>query len=173
MLMVKAREQRKWERRQRRAWRVRATVFGTKERPRLSVYRSNKHFHAQIIDDTEGKTLAAASTLSKDLRGQIKVGGNKKAAEIVGAKLAELAKAKGIVKVVFDRNFYRFHGRVRAFAEAAAKGGLDFLKNPKKKDQPPKEKAAKPEKAEKAPKGEKTKGEKPPKSEKKQEPKKE
>lgn len=171
MLQVRAQEQRKWERRQRRAWRVRSTVYGTKERPRLTVYRSNKHFHAQIIDDTEGKTLAAASTLSKDLRGQIKIGGNKKAAEIVGAKLAEIAKAKGIVKVVFDRNFYHFHGRVRAFAEACAKGGLDFLKNPKKKDKAPKEKAAKPEKAEKAPKGEKPA--KAPKPEKKEQPKKE
>jgi large subunit ribosomal protein L18 len=167
MLQVRAVERRKWERRIRRAYRVRQTVYGTKERPRLSVYRSNKHFHAQIIDDTEGKTLAAASTVMKELRDQVKVGGNKKAAELVGLKLAEMAKSKGISKVVFDRNFYRFHGRVRVFAEAAAKAGLDFLHNPKKKDKPPKvagsakevkvAKAEKPPKEKKAPKTE-TKG---------------
>lgn len=170
MLQVRARERRKWERRSRRAYRVRATVYGTKERPRLSIYRANRHFHAQIIDDTEGKTLASASTVMKELQGQIKSGGNKQAAAAVGAKLAEAAKAKGIAKVVFDRNFYGFHGRVRAFAEAAAKGGLDFLTNPKKKDKAPK--APKAEKAaEKAPKEKKEKAAggapKPPKGEKK------
>ena len=161
MLQVRSAERRKWLRRQNRAYHVRKTVYGTKERPRLSVYRSNSHFHAQLIDDSEGKTLAAASTLMKDLRGALKSGGNKKAAEAVGTKLAELAKAKGVVKVVFDRNFYRFHGRVRAFAEAAAKGGLDFLKNPKKKDMAPKvkaEKAEKPVKAEKPAKEKKAGG---------------
>jgi large subunit ribosomal protein L18 len=154
-------------------------VFGTKERPRLSVYRSHRHFHSQIIDDSEGRTLAAASTVMKDLKGQIKNGGDKKAAAVVGTKLAELAKAKGITKVVFDRNFYQFHGRVRAFAEAAAKGGLEFLLNPKKKDKPPKvkkEKAekpvAKPQKEKKGPppgEGGKPQGSKPPKSEGKKE----
>jgi large subunit ribosomal protein L18 len=147
-------ERRKWERRQRRAWHTGNSIFGTKERPRLSVYRSHRHFHCQIIDDSEGRTLAAASTLMKDLRGQIKNGGDKKAAALVGQKLAEVAKSRGISRVVFDRNFYRFHGRVRAFAEAAAKGGLEFLLNPKKKDKAPKapkaEKGAKPAKAEKA-----------------------
>lgn len=149
-------EVQKWARRQRRAHSVGNSIIGTKERPRLSIYRSNKHFHSQLIDDTEGRTIAAASTVMKDLKGQIKNGGDKKAAALVGAKLAEVAKAKGITKVVFDRNYYRFHGRVRAFAEAAAKGGLDFLLNPKKKDKPPKvhkEKAKPAEKPKKEKKG--------------------
>ena len=149
MNVSRSSERRKWGRRERRALHVGRTVFGTKERPRLSVYRSHRHFHSQIIDDSEGRTLAAASTVMKDLKGQIKNGGDKKAAAIVGQKLAEVAKAKGITKVVFDRNFYRFHGRVRAFAEAAAKGGLDFLFNPKKKDKPPKVKKEKAKPAEK------------------------
>ena len=167
MNVARSSERRKWARRERRSLHVTKTVFGTKERPRLSVYRSNRHFHSQIIDDVEGRTLAAASTVMKDLKGQIKNGGDKKAAAVVGAKLAEVAKAKGITKVVFDRNFYRFHGRVRAFAEAAAKGGLDFLVNPKKKDKPAKVKgpkvakpAAKPAK-EKKPKPEGAPGGKP------------
>lgn len=126
-------ERRKWERRERRAWRVRSTVFGTSERPRLSVYRSHRHFHCQIIDDTTGRTLASASSQQKDLRGQIPHGGNRKAAELVGQRIAQAAKEKGITKVVFDRNYYRFHGRVRAFAEAASKAGLNFLVNPNKK----------------------------------------
>jgi large subunit ribosomal protein L18 len=105
----------------------------------------------------------------KELREQLKACGNKAAAAAVGKKLAEVAKSKGIGKVVFDRNFYRFHGRVRAFAEAAAAGGLDFLRNPKKKDKPPKEAKAKPEG--KPAKGEKPKGEKPAKEKKPQEPK--
>lgn len=136
-------------------------VFGTKERPRLAVHRSHRHFHCQVIDDTEGRTLAAASTVMKGLREQVKNGGDRKAAALVGEKLAEAAKAKGITKVVFDRSFYRFHGRVRAFAEAAAKGGLEFLANPhkKKKDKPKKkdkaEKAQKPGKEKKKDKKEK------------------
>ena len=143
MRPIVAHEVHKWARRERRAHSVGNSIVGTKERPRLSIYRSNKHFHSQLIDDTEGKTLAAASTVMKDLKGTIKNGGDKKAAAAVGAKLAEIAKSKGITKVAFDRNFYRFHGRVRAFAEAAAKGGLDFLLNPKKKDKPPKVRKAK------------------------------
>ena len=170
MIQIRSRERQKWERRQRRSWHVRSTVYGTPERPRLSVYRSNRHFHAQIIDDGDGKTLASASTVMKGLREQIKNGGDKKSAALVGQKLAEVALTKGIKKVVFDRNFYRFHGRVRSFAEAAAKGGLDFLFNPKKKDKAPK--APKPEKAEKPAKEAKPKppkGEgKPPASEKKE-----
>jgi large subunit ribosomal protein L18 len=158
MSFLRAREVRKWDRRERRAFHVGNRIFGTPERPRLSVYRSHRHFHSQIIDDSEGRTLAAASTVMKDLRGQLKHGGDKKAAALVGQKLAEVALARGITKVVFDRNFYRFHGRIRAFAEAAAKGGLQFLVNPKKKDKPPKAakppqaKGAKPEKAQKPPK---------------------
>jgi large subunit ribosomal protein L18 len=149
MRPIVAHEVHKWERRARRAHSVGNSIIGTKERPRLSIYRSNRHFHSQLIDDTEGRTLAAASTVMKDLKGTLKNGGDKKAAAIVGQKLAEVAKAKGITKVVFDRNFYRFHGRVRAFAEAAAKGGLDFLFNPKKKDKPPKVKKEKAKPAEK------------------------
>ena len=152
MRPIVAHEVHKWDRRQRRAYSIGNSIIGTKERPRLSIYRSNRHFHSQLIDDTEGRTLAAASTVMKDLKGQIKNGGDKKAAALVGAKLAEVAKTKGITKVVFDRNYYRFHGRVRAFAEAAAKAGLDFLFNPKKKDKPPKvkkEKAKAPEKPKK------------------------
>ena len=182
MRPIVAHEVHKWARRERRANSVGNSIIGTKERPRLSIYRSNRHFHSQLIDDTEGRTLAAASTVMKDLKGTIKNGGDKKAAALVGAKLAEVAKAKGITKVVFDRNFYRFHGRVRAFAEAAAKGGLDFLLNPKKKDKPPKVRKAKDKPAEKPkkekkgppeggappggkPQGEKPQGQKPPKPE--------
>ena len=145
---------RKWARRQRRAWHVGNGIFGTRERPRLSVYRSNRHFHSQLIDDGEGRTLVSASTVMKGLRDQVKNGGDKKAAALVGEKLAEAAKAKGITKVIFDRNFYKFHGRVRAFAEAAAKGGLEFLVNPHKKK---KVKPVKAEKSQKPAKGEKKK----------------
>lgn len=157
MRPIVAHEVHKWARRERRAHSVGNGILGTKERPRLSVYRSNRHFHSQLIDDTEGKTLASASTVMKALKGSIKNGGDVKAAAIVGQKLAEVAKAAGITKVVFDRNFYRFHGRVKAFAEAAAKGGLDFLLNPKKKDKAPKVRkekakpAEKPKKEKKAP----------------------
>lgn len=162
MSVSRSHERRKWFRRERRSFHVGNALFGTKERPRLSIYRSNRHFHCQIIDDSEGKTLAAASTVMKGLKDQVKNGGDKKAAALVGQKLAEVAKSRGITKVVFDRNFYRFHGRVRAFAEAAAKGGIEFLLNPKKKDKAPKAaKAAKPEKV-KAPKEKPAKGEKPP-----------
>lgn len=157
MNVARAKERRKWERRERRSLHVGNRIFGTSERPRLSVYRSNKHFHSQLIDDAEGRTLAAASTMSKDLKGQIKNGGDVKAAKLVGSKLAEAAKAKGITKVIFDRNFYRFHGRVRAFAEAAAAGGLQFLVNPEKGPKAPKEPKAKAD----APKAEKPKKAKP------------
>ncbi len=156
MNVARAKERRKWDRRERRSNHVGNKIFGTKERPRLSVYRSNRHFHSQLIDDAAGQTLAAASTLSKDLRAQVKNGGDVKAAKAVGAKLAEAAKAKGITKVVFDRNFYRFHGRVKAFAEAAAAGGLQFLVNAEKGPKAPK---APKEKA--APKAEKPKKAKP------------
>src|ERR1051325_418841 len=137
MRPIVAHEVHKWARRQRRAYSIGNSIVGTKERPRLSIYRSNRHFPSQLIDDVGGRPLAAASTVMKDLKGQIKNGGDKKAAAIVGAKLAEIAKAKGITAVVFDRNYYRFHGRVRAFAEAAAKGGLGVLLQPTTKDKPP------------------------------------
>jgi len=163
---------RRWERRERRGFHVRSTVYGTAERPRLSIYRSHRHFHAQLIDDSQGRTLASASTQQKELREALKNGGDKKAATAVGEKLAKAAIAAGVKRVVFDRGFYRFHGRVRAFAEAAAKGGLDFLFNPKKKGKAPKVKkekveAVKPakEKKERPPKPQ---GERPPKPEKKE-----
>ncbi|MBE3563257.1 50S ribosomal protein L18 [Hydrogenibacillus sp. N12] len=116
------------ERRKIRHYRIRRKVFGTPERPRLSVFRSNKHIYAQIIDDTRGVTLASASTLDPELREALKaIGtGNVQAAAKVGELIAKRAKAKGIDKVVFDRGGYRYHGRVAALAEAARQGGLDF-----------------------------------------------
>ena len=94
-------------------------------RPRLSVHRSGRHIYAQIIDDVAGHTLASASTLDETLRGG-KGGANKEAAEAVGKLLAERAKAAGVTAVVFDRGGYLFHGRVKALADAARAGGLDF-----------------------------------------------
>ena len=106
--------------------RIRRKVVGTGERPRLSVYRSLKHIYCQIIDDIEGKTLVSASTQSTDIKTQIKYGGNINAAEIVGKKIAEEAKKKGINKVIFDKGGYKYHGRVRALAESARKHNLSF-----------------------------------------------
>ncbi len=117
----------KREARLRRKKRIRKKIFGTPERPRLCVYRSLKHIYAQIIDDTTGRTLVAASSLSKDLRPIIgKDGRNKRGAAIVGEAIAKLALQKGIKKVVFDRNGFLYHGRVKALAEAARKAGLEF-----------------------------------------------
>jgi len=116
----------KLRKRTRRHLRIRRKVVGTAERPRLSVYRSLKHIYCQIINDIEGKTLVAASTQSPDLRTQIKYGGNAAAAEIVGKKIAEEAKNKGITKVVFDKGGYKYHGRIKALAEAARKYNLSF-----------------------------------------------
>jgi large subunit ribosomal protein L18 len=95
-------------------------------RPRLSVFRSGKHIYAQIIDDSAGKTLAAASTLDKDLKAALKTGADKDAAAAVGKLIAERSKAAGVLAVVFDRGSYLYHGRVKALAEAAREGGLDF-----------------------------------------------
>lgn len=114
------------ERRERKRHRVRNRVRGTAERPRLSVFRSSLHIYAQIIDDATGQTLAAASSVSKDLKGSVGYGGNVKAASAVGAKLAEVAKAKGVTKVCFDRGHYNYHGRVKALAEAVRAGGIQF-----------------------------------------------
>ena len=116
----------KLRKRTRRHLRIRRKVVGTAERPRLSVYRSLKHIYCQIINDIEGRTLGAASTESPDLRSQIKYGGNVVAAEIVGKKIAEEAKNKGITKVVFDKGGYKYHGRIKALAEAARKYNLSF-----------------------------------------------
>jgi len=111
---------------ERRRQRVRSSLARTnKGRPRLSVFRSGRHIYAQIIDDVAGHTLASASTLDETLRGG-KGGANKEAAEAVGKLLAERAKAAGVTAVVFDRGGYLFHGRVKALADAARAGGLDF-----------------------------------------------
>lgn len=114
--------------RERRHERVRNKIMGTPERPRLSVYRSLDHIYAQIIDDLSGKTLVAASTLTKAAKGKRGKGsgGNIEGAKAIGAKLAALAKEKNISKVVFDRGGYLYHGRVKALAEAAREGGLVF-----------------------------------------------
>jgi len=110
----------------RRRQHVRRNIVGTAERPRLTVFRSSKHIYAQLIDDFNGITIAAASSIAEDLRSGLPYGGNVKAAVVVGAKLAELAKGKGINKAAFDRGHYRYHGRVKALADAARKGGLQF-----------------------------------------------
>lgn len=96
------------------------------ERPRLSVFRSSKHIYAQVIDDRRGVTLAAASSLEKDIRAKVKTGADKAAAELVGKLVADRAKSAGVSDVVFDRGGYLYHGRVQALAEAARKGGLTF-----------------------------------------------
>jgi large subunit ribosomal protein L18 len=121
-----AQQKRIQERRERRKFRVRNSVRGTSERPRLSVFRSSKHIYAQLIDDHSGQTLAAASSCGKDVAKDLPYGGNIKAAKAVGKKLADAAKAKGISKAAFDRGSYRYHGRVKALADAAREGGLQF-----------------------------------------------
>ncbi len=105
---------------------MRKKTFGTPDRPRLSVFRSNKHIYTQIVDDAAGATLVSASTRSKALRERIKNGGNKNAAQIVGEAIAKQALSVGIKCVCFDRNRYKFHGRVKTLAEAARKAGLAF-----------------------------------------------
>ena len=102
--------------------RIRKRVDGTAEKPRLAVYRSLKHIYAQIIDDSKGTTLVAASSQEKDLT----AGGNREGAKTVGTRLAERAKAAGITSVVFDRGGFRYHGRVAALADGAREGGLEF-----------------------------------------------
>ena len=111
---------------QRRKYHVRKKVFGTSERPRLSVFRSNRHIYAQIIDDTAGATLVSASTRAKTLRDRLSNAGDRKAAQAVGEAVAKQALAVGIKCVCFDRNRYQFHGRVKELAEAARKAGLVF-----------------------------------------------
>lgn len=112
------------EARLRRHTRVRKTVFGTAERPRLNVYRSLKNIYAQIIDDTSGLTIVAASSLDEALKENY--GGNQDAAREVGKLVAKKAAEKGITQVVFDRGGYLYHGRVKELAEGAREGGLDF-----------------------------------------------
>jgi large subunit ribosomal protein L18 len=110
----------------RRRQHVRRKLVGTAERPRLSVFRSSKHIYAQLIDDLQGVTLVAASSRGQGVLGGMPNGGNVKAASAVGQKLAETAKSKGISKAAFDRGHYRYHGRVKALADAARAGGLQF-----------------------------------------------
>jgi large subunit ribosomal protein L18 len=110
-------------RRIRRRFQLRRKAGG---RPRLSVFRSGKHIYAQVIDDAQGKTLAAASSLDRDLRTGLKTGADKDAAAAVGKLVAERAIAAGVSQVVFDRGAYLYHGRVKALAEAAREGGLAF-----------------------------------------------
>ena len=106
---------------------IRQKVVGTKERPRLSVYRSINHMYAQIIDDMAGKTIISLSTSSPDLKSKLKKdGGNIKGASALGVALAELCKKNNITKVVFDRSGYLYHGRIKVLAEACRKGGLQF-----------------------------------------------
>jgi large subunit ribosomal protein L18 len=112
--------------RERRKLRIRQKISGTSEQPRLSVFRSSKHIYAQVVDDVSGSTVAHASTLSRDVRGEVAEASKSDAAKKVGQAIAKLLLAKGISKVVFDRNGYLYHGRIRALADAAREAGLKF-----------------------------------------------
>ncbi|QSO50538.1 50S ribosomal protein L18 [Alicyclobacillus curvatus] len=112
--------------RKRRHLRVRSRIEGTTARPRLNVYRSNKHIYAQVIDDVTGTTVVSASTVDKELTGQVQNGGNVDAARKVGELVAKRAIEKGVTSVVFDRGGYLYHGRVQALADAARAAGLQF-----------------------------------------------
>lgn len=115
----------KWKKRLRKMRGVRRTVRGTTERPRLSVHRSCKYIYAQVIDDSQGRTLAAASQLEQDLKSKCE-GTKSASAKTVGEALAARLKERGIERVVFDRGWYRYHGRVKALAEAVRQGGIHF-----------------------------------------------
>jgi large subunit ribosomal protein L18 len=112
--------------RRRIRYRIRKRLAGTESRPRLAVFRSDKHIYAQAIDDAGGRTLAACSTRDKELKGRSPRGGNVEAAKVVGSAIAGKLKDKGIETVVFDRGGYLYHGRVKALAEAAREAGLKF-----------------------------------------------
>ncbi len=112
--------------RTRRRYRVRNSIKKHSTRPRLAVFRSHKHIHAQIIDDERGQTLVSASTVQKDLASSVKYGGNKAAAQAIGKAIAERALAAGLKDVAFDRREYQYHGRVAALADAAREAGLNF-----------------------------------------------
>ncbi len=119
----------KEDRRDRIKFRIRKRMTGTAQKPRLSVFRSVSHIYVQVIDDMNGQTIAAASTVDPNVKGKMPKGvggGNIKGAELIGTTIAERLKAKGITKVVFDRNGFLYHGRVRAVAEAARTAGLEF-----------------------------------------------
>ncbi|MDK2886793.1 MAG: large subunit ribosomal protein [Thermosipho sp. (in: thermotogales)] len=122
--MIK-KENRNW-RRKKRHLSIRKKIYGTADRPRLSVYKSEKHIYAQIIDDDKGHTLVAASTLDKELRDVLKKTWNKEAAREVGKLIGKRAVEKGIKKVVFDRGGYRYHGRIKELADGAREAGLEF-----------------------------------------------
>jgi large subunit ribosomal protein L18 len=112
--------------RERRKLRIRRKISGTAERPRLSVFRSAKHIYAQVVDDASGKTVAHASTLSRDVRTKLEEATKVEAAKSVGETIAKVLLGKGIQSIVFDRNGYLYHGRVRALADAARAAGLKF-----------------------------------------------
>lgn len=113
--------------RKRRQVRVRAKIHGTPERPRLNVFRSANHIYAQIIDDDKGNTLVAASTVEKDIKKDLPAESTKMAeAKMIGQRVAQRAKDKGITQVVFDRAGYLYHGRIKALADGAREGGLEF-----------------------------------------------
>ncbi len=118
--------QNKLKSRQRRHERIRKKVVGTATKPRLSIFRSLSHIYAQLIDDTSGKTLAASSSVEKDIRTGLKHSGNVDAAKKIGASIAERALSKNIKNVVFDRGGYQYHGCVKALADAAREKGLNF-----------------------------------------------
>ena len=113
-------------RRLRRQRHVRNRLSGTPQRPRLAVFRSSKHIYAQMINDQTGTTLVAASTMEPEIKAQVKYGGNKAAAALIGRVVAERAKQAGIDKICFDRRSYKYHGRVEALANAAREAGLQF-----------------------------------------------
>lgn len=112
--------------RERRHRRVRGRISGTPERPRLNVYRSNKHIYAQVIDDVSGRTIVSASTLDKEFAGQEEHGSTMEAARKIGELVAKRALEKGLSAVVFDRGGYLYHGRIQALADAAREAGLQF-----------------------------------------------
>ena len=119
----------KEDRRSRIKFRIRKRVTGTAERPRLTVFRSLAHLYVQVIDDREGRTIVSASSIEPSLKGAFAAnerGGNKAGAEAVGRAVAERLKAKGITRVVFDRNGFLYHGRIKAVADAARQAGLEF-----------------------------------------------
>jgi len=124
MQVIKRRDRK--ELRRKRHLRVRAKISGTPEKPRLAVYRSEKHIYAQIIDDVAGRTLVSASTIDKELKEKLQKTWNKEAAVEVGKLIAKRALDKGISSIVFDRGGFKFHGRVKALADAAREAGLKF-----------------------------------------------
>ena len=126
MASVPVRKLSKDQQRRRVHARVRTRVTGTPERPRLNVYRSVGHIYAQIIDDRVGRTLISASSVDKETKKNLKGGGNIASAKAVGKIIAERAKAAGVTQVVFDRGGYKYHGRVKALADAAREAGLKF-----------------------------------------------